>query len=83
MSRRIITESDLPKLTLVTNGDDWEGLYLNGQLYSQDHKVSLHDLAAALGFEIANVEVSADWLGDTVCQLPEKLTDIPKDSILS
>lgn len=72
-----------PKITIVSNGDDWEGLYLDGVLFCQDHQITVHDLTAALGLDSETVEVSPRWLGEKVVSLPEKLSTIPKKAILS
>ena len=72
-----------PKITIVSNGDDWEGLYLDGVLFEEDHKIRVRHLAEALDLEIETVEVSPRWLGEKVVSLPEKLSAIPKKVILS
>lgn len=71
-----------PIIVRVTNHEDWEGIYIDGVLCAQDHRVSLADLAAALGLKLTTIAVSCDWLGDTVCQLPAKLEDIPSTAIV-
>lgn len=71
-----------PKITIVSNGDGWEGLYLDGVLFAEDHKIRVHHLADALDLEIETVEVSRRWLGEKVTSLPEKLSAIPKKVIL-
>ncbi len=71
-----------PKITIVSNGDDWEGLYLDGVLFAEDHQIRVHHLAEALDLEIETVEVSRRWLGETVLSLPAKLNKIPKKVIL-
>jgi len=34
----------MTKITIVSNGDDWEGLYVNGKCIVQDHRISRMDL---------------------------------------
>lgn len=70
-----------PKITIVSNGDDWEGLYLDGVLFDQDHSITAKNLARALGLKINKVYVSHEWLGDKVSHLPEKLSGVPKKYI--
>jgi hypothetical protein len=70
--------SPTPKITIVSNGDDWEGLYLDGVLFCQDHKVTTQDVASALDLEVDNVYVSCKWLGGKVSSLPDKLSKVPK-----
>lgn len=66
-----------PTFTLVTNHNDWEGLYVDGVLHTQGHTVRLRDLAAAAGFDLEVKDVSF-WLGHEVTHLPDNLKDIPK-----
>lgn len=70
-----------PKITIVSNGDDWEGLYLDGVLFDQDHSITAKNLARALGLEINEIYVSHEWLGGKVSHLPEKLSGVPKKYI--
>ncbi len=69
------------KVTLVSNGDDWEGLYVDGKLKTEGHSVTPHDLAAALDLEWERVTVSSNWLGYEVGSLPQELSKIPKKAI--
>lgn len=71
-----------PKITIVSNGDDWEGLYLDSVLFCQDHSITAKDLARALGLEMDKVYVDCEWLGGEVASLPEKLNKIPKKAII-
>ena len=71
-----------PKITIVSNGDDWEGLYLDGLLFEQGHSITACQLAEALGLEWGRIEVSPRWLGEKVLSLPEGLDKIPKKAIL-
>ncbi len=72
-----------PTLTLVSNGDDWEGLYIDGVLVNEGHTITLGDLAEAFDCRLTRVDVLSDWLGGEVGRLPDKLTDIPKTAICS
>ncbi len=69
-------------VTIVTNGNDWEGLYIDGELINENHSLRTVDILAALGIDIKHVEVSCDWLGDIVCSLPKLESEIPKEYIL-
>jgi hypothetical protein len=62
------------KLALVT-GDDWEGLYVNGQLAVEGHKVSVRDALCAIGHYLDVREADNDWLDDRGC-LPENWTSV-------
>ena len=76
------TSSKPSSLILVTNGDDGQGLYVDGRLFADGHEVTLSDLARALGFELEIREVSTTWLGEEVCYLPVNLKDIPPEAYL-
>lgn len=62
-------------LTLVSNKDDWEGLYVDGILWAEDHSISSETLLKALGIEIEHITVDADWLYERG-NLPNNLEEI-------
>jgi hypothetical protein len=61
-------------LTLVTNYDDWEGLYLDGEMIEQGHKINWEDVLSYLNFNLETKEADYDWLADEGA-LPEKIED--------
>lgn len=63
------------KITIVTNEDDWEGLYLDGKLAVQDHKLRVDDVLKALGLLADYVVCDYDWMADQ-SYLPSDLTDV-------
>lgn len=64
------------KLTLVSNGDDWEGLYVGDELYCEGHEVSHDQVAAALGHELTYQFTPLDFLRERGT-LPRKLSNVP------
>lgn len=64
------------KLTLVTNYDDWEGLYKDGQLIEQDHHIRWIDVLNKIGIPVDIVEVNDDQLYKMGLSLPDKLEDV-------
>lgn len=64
-----------PEVTLVDNGDDWEGLYLNGKLVDQSHKILLEDLCRELKIRFMLRFVNKEWLNDRD-SLPEDLSEV-------
>lgn len=65
------------EVILATNGDDWEGLYVNGKLVTEDHKIRLQDLAVALKLNFKRVEFNSDWLLHKMGGgLPEDVKDL-------
>ncbi len=71
------------KITLVSNGDDWAGLYVDGKLFTEGHSITARDLVNAAGIEADHIDVTTDWLGGTVSNLPAQLSEIPKKAICS
>lgn len=61
-------------LTLVTNHDDWEGIYLDGRILDQGHQIDWETVLSSLGFTLETQDADYDWLADEGC-LPEKLED--------
>lgn len=73
----------MSKFQFVTNGDDWQGLYVNDVLVVQGHTLSARDWLNAIdtvAYAEAH-EVSQDWL-ESVGDLPESFKRIPEDSFL-
>lgn len=68
----------LPVVTIVS-GDDWKGLYFDGNLVTQGHEISLRDFAEHVNeigvFELDTVDVDSDWL-KARGNLPDDLGDI-------
>lgn len=69
-------------IKLVTNCDDWQGLYIDGKLITEGHSISLRDFADAVGVEYDRVEVSTAWLGRKVGNLPATFDKVPKKYII-
>lgn len=70
------------KIIIVTNGDDWEGLYLDGKLITEGHSVSPRDICNALNINMELVELSSEYLGEKISNLPKDFSKIPKKYIL-
>lgn len=62
------------KLTIATNYDDWEGLYVDGVLFTEGHKLRTDDIFAALGFVCWERDASK-YLSEHG-SLPHKLLDL-------
>lgn len=43
------------KLTVVSNHDDWEALYVEGKLWTEGHHLTWKHLAQALGIEVDEI----------------------------
>jgi hypothetical protein len=59
-------------LTLVTNYDDWEGIYIDGKILDQGHDINWKEVLSNLGFELKIQEADYDWLAEQGA-LPDKL----------
>lgn len=67
---------------VIVNGDDWEGLYINGVLVTEGHSISNRELAEAIIERLPRLNISyeckeadIDWLHDRG-SLPEKLEKV-------
>jgi len=67
------------KAVLVTNCDDWEALYVDGELVNQDHTVKRDYFLGLESYETR--EVSYEYTSE-VGYLPEFLSAIPKEAFL-
>jgi hypothetical protein len=63
------------KITFVTNEDDWEGLYIDGELEVEAHRLSVEDVLAVLGIYAEYITCDQDWLFDRG-YLPSDLKDV-------
>ncbi len=72
-----------PKYVLVTNEDDWEGFYVDGRLVAENHRLDPYDIMRVMGIELETRCVTGEYLGETVCSLPERFTDIPAEAFHS
>lgn len=62
------------KITFV-DSDDWEGLYINGELVLENHSLRIYDVLKALGIKYEVINADDDWLA-SCGNLPENLTDV-------
>ncbi len=63
-----------PRIVLV-RADDWRGLYLDGKLVDEGHRVDTIDVLHALGIEATQCWANDEWLNDRGC-LPPSLRDV-------
>lgn len=71
------------KITIVSNYDNWEGVYVDGELKTEGHSVDSEEILKLLGMDVEKIEVSTDYLGGKVAGLPQKLSKIPKKYIIT
>lgn len=56
-------------ITIVTNDNDWEGLYVDGQLVHEGHEIPRSVLLEAVGVAVETVVVEIDGsLPDTLAE---------------
>jgi len=60
---------------VLVNDDCWEGLYKDGMLVTQGHRVEVEDLAEAAGLDFEKKFADADWAAERG-DLPEKLDEV-------
>lgn len=63
------------ELVLATNYDDWEGLYINGKLALEGHRICKDEMFTILGINYTEVETAEGWLESRGC-LPKDLSDV-------
>ena len=64
---------------VIADADDWQGLYVNGIIEYQDHRLDLHDVLLCLeGRTIVSAKkkyVDMNWIHN-VGYLPEKIEEV-------
>ena len=65
----------MENLTLVTNYDDWEGLYDNGKLVLEGHSIRKEEILEYLGIKVKILEADGDYLYK-YGRLPVHLKDV-------
>ena len=63
------------KEIVLVKGDDWQGLYIDGILMSEDHSISIEDFAEVVGIKLSKKYVDLDWLEDNG-YLPKLLENV-------
>jgi hypothetical protein len=64
------------KITIVSSSSgDWEGLYIDGVLKLEEHRISNEDLLKAAGVVAESFEAAEGWVEDRG-SLPELLSDV-------
>lgn len=60
---------------VVVRGEDWEGLYINGQLAVEGHMLSPVDVFTAFGIRVDVINCNEEWLAEER-SLPINLADV-------
>lgn len=69
-----------PEIVIV-RGENWEGIFINGALKMQDHRIEIPELLGVLRdffklqFEIRTLDCDYEWLNNSG-GLPEKLDKV-------
>ncbi len=63
------------KITFVSDDNDWEGLYINGKLVMENHRLDWDDILDAIGVEYETIVADDEWLAEHGT-LPDKLSDV-------
>jgi len=63
-----------PQVAFV-DGDDWEGLYINGKLVEEHHHVRTEDVLRHLGIKCEVIYPDQDWLEERG-SLPANLSEV-------
>ncbi len=75
-----VVEIHTPKVTVVTivDGDDWEGLYIDGKLIEEHHCVRTESVLQHLGIPCEMIYPDQNWL-ENRGNLPVRLEDVKRD----
>ena len=65
------------KVTFVS-GDDWQGLYIDGELKREGHSLAARDVLELLGVRCDYVTADQQWLEESG-DLPRRLSDVVLD----
>lgn len=65
----------MKKVVLVTNYNDWEGLYIDGRLVLEGHIIRKDEMLTILGINYSEVETADGWL-ESRGTLPKNLSDV-------
>jgi hypothetical protein len=63
-----------PDVTFV-DGDDWDGIYVDGNLKVENHCLDIGELCEATGIKVNIIAPDEDWLAENG-SLPELLKDV-------
>lgn len=67
-----------PKVTFA-DGDDWNGLYVDGELMAENHSLRPTDVLDALGIPYERVSCDQDWLEENG-RLPQQLKEVKRST---
>lgn len=59
----------------IVDGDDWSGLYINGELKDEGHSLRVSEVLEILGFKVETFEADYDWL-EEMGSLPKKFSQV-------
>lgn len=65
---------ETPRKATLVFGEDWQGLYLDGKLAAEGHRLNARDVLDALGIAHESFDADNDWLcarGDLPVDLDE------------
>lgn len=60
---------------VFVEGDDWEGVYGDGKLLAEGHRLNKRDVLDALGIEYEELNADKQWLEDSG-RLPTWIEDV-------
>lgn len=60
---------------LYARGNDWEAVYIDGELIAEGHSIDWMGVIAELGCNTYTQEVSCDWLEDRG-DFPEDINEV-------
>lgn len=62
-------------MVTIVISNDWEGLYINGELIQESHQIRARDVLDALKIKHDRIICDEQWLEDRGC-LPAQLNEV-------
>ncbi len=77
----MISEEDKKELTrkvVIVQCEDWEGLYIDGELKEENHELSAHDIVSAFTKDYGSIFLDSKTMDSVGCSFPSTLAELKK-----
>ena len=64
----------MAKVTYV-QGDDWEGVYIDGKLEIEGHSIDFREVLDKMGVQVESISADCNWLHERG-RLPDNLSEV-------
>lgn len=63
---------------VIVRGDDWDGLFADGELLLEGHSLDARQVLEALGIPVRSLIVNEEWM-ESMGRFPERLEEVEFD----